>query len=152
MTWSMAVLVYGWITRLLMLIQLWHWTMNKMCHCIMNTVGKWIWKVYCYLFIYLFIQFPLFSGEQVCRNLHFWSPFRKLICTSKRCSSMSAPVCFSAHGVWICLSYTSKILTIEKFGTCSFLTLVMVGLLLWLWYSLNKSYIGILRGFEWCCW
>jgi len=65
----------------------------------MNTVEKWIWKVY----YYLFIQFPLFSGEQVCRNLHFCDPFRKLICALKSgtplCSSMSAPVCSSAQGV-----------------------------------------------------
>jgi len=44
----------------------------------MNTVGKWIWKVYYYLFIY-FIQFPLFSGEQVCRNLHFCNPFHEFV-------------------------------------------------------------------------
>ena len=91
----------------------------------MNTLGKWIWKVYYYLFIYSFsFHYSVVNSCVEIRNLHFCSPFHKWICASKSgtplCSSMSALVCSSTQGVWIFLSYTGKILTIKNLEHVAF--------------------------------
>jgi len=79
--------------------------------------------VYYYLFIYSFIQFPLFIVEQVCRS-SISAVVHKWICALKNgtplCSSMSAPVCSCTQGVWIFLSYTDKILTKKNLEHAAF--------------------------------
>lgn len=133
MTWSMTVLDFNAYTTLALNHK------QNACHCIKNTGGKWIWKVY-YLFIHSFIQFPLFKGEQVCRNLHFCNSVRRWICASKNgtplCSSMSAPVCSSTQGVWIFIS---------DIGFDGFVVTAVIQLE-------QELCIGILLDFEWCCW